>query len=46
VLVIKAVEVEPILAPSYRLYPNETTEESQVASAMRTYRVRPAQGDA
>lgn len=46
VLVIRAVAVEPILAPSYRLYATETTEESQVASAMRTYRVRPARGDA
>jgi predicted pyridoxine 5'-phosphate oxidase superfamily flavin-nucleotide-binding protein len=45
VLVIRAVAVEPILAPSYRLYAAETTEESQVASAMRTYRVRPAHRD-
>lgn len=28
-----------IVAPSYRFYPNETTEASQVASAMRTYGV-------
>jgi predicted pyridoxine 5'-phosphate oxidase superfamily flavin-nucleotide-binding protein len=46
VFVIKAAGVEPIVAPSYRLHPNETTEESQVASAMRTYRVRPKHGDA
>jgi len=46
VFVIKAVEVEPILAPSYRLYATETTEESQVASAMRTYGVRPTRSDA
>lgn len=42
VLVVKVLSVEPILAPSYRLYPEETTEESQIVSAMRTYGVRPA----
>ncbi len=42
VIVVKATAVEPILAPSYRLYAAETTEESQVASAMRTYGVQPA----
>lgn len=42
VLVIEATSVEPILAPSYRLYAAETTEQSQVASAMRTYGVRPS----
>jgi hypothetical protein len=46
VLVIEAVSVEPIIAPSYRLYASETTEPSQVESAMRTYGVRPAAGDA
>lgn len=46
VMVIQAVAVERIVAPSYRLYAAETTEESQVASAMRTYGVRPAPGDA
>jgi predicted pyridoxine 5'-phosphate oxidase superfamily flavin-nucleotide-binding protein len=46
VLVIGATRVEPILAPSYRLYPAETTEQSQVASAMRVYGVQPARGDA
>jgi hypothetical protein len=46
VLVIKAVQVEPILAPSYRLYAADTTEETQVASAMRTYGVRRTRGDA
>ena len=45
-IVIRSNLVEPILAPSYRLYPNETTEESQVASAMSTYGVKPAHGDA
>lgn len=39
VLVIKATAVEPIVAPSYRLYPVETTEETQVQSALHTYGV-------
>jgi predicted pyridoxine 5'-phosphate oxidase superfamily flavin-nucleotide-binding protein len=38
--VIDVHEVEPIIAPSYRLYP-ETLEADQVRSAMRTYGVRP-----
>ena len=42
VLVVKVLSIEPLLAPSYRLYPEETTEESQIASAMRAYGVRPA----
>jgi predicted pyridoxine 5'-phosphate oxidase superfamily flavin-nucleotide-binding protein len=46
VLVIGVTRVEPILAPSYRLYPAETTEQSQVASAMRVYGVQPARDDA
>jgi predicted pyridoxine 5'-phosphate oxidase superfamily flavin-nucleotide-binding protein len=46
VLVVRATAVEPILAPSYRLYPTESTEQSQMASAMRTYGVQPARGDA
>jgi len=41
VMVISATAVEPIMAPSYRLYPKETTEESQIESAWRTYGVRP-----
>jgi len=46
VFVVQATAVEPILAPSYRLYPDETTEESQIASAMQSYGVQPARGDA
>jgi predicted pyridoxine 5'-phosphate oxidase superfamily flavin-nucleotide-binding protein len=42
VFTIRASAVEPILAPSYRLYPLETTERGQVESAMRTYGVLPA----
>ncbi|MFK7883423.1 MAG: pyridoxamine 5'-phosphate oxidase family protein [Phycisphaerales bacterium] len=33
--------VKPIIAPRYRLFP-ETTESDQIASAMLTYNVRPA----
>lgn len=41
VLVVQITGVEPIVAPSYRLFPSDTTEASQVAGAMRTYGVRP-----
>jgi predicted pyridoxine 5'-phosphate oxidase superfamily flavin-nucleotide-binding protein len=46
VLVVRATAIEPILAPSYLLYPTETTEQSQVVSAMRTYGGQPARDDA
>lgn len=39
VFVVRATAVEPIIAPSYRLYPLQTTEELQVQSALRTYGV-------
>ena len=42
VLVIRVTSVAPIVAPSYRFYPDETTEASQVASAMRIYKVQPS----
>ena len=42
VLVICVTSVAPIVAPSYRFYPHETTEASQVASAMRAYGVKAA----
>ena len=45
VVVVRASAVEPILAPSYRLHPADTTEASQVAAAMRTYGVQPLRGD-
>jgi hypothetical protein len=45
-IVVRAKTVEPILAPSYRLYAAETTEQSQRASALRTYGVQPARGEA
>ena len=46
VLVVRATAIDAILAPSYRLYAAETTEQSQMASAMRAYGVQPARGDA
>ena len=42
VFVVEVQEVEPIVAPSYRLFPGEVTEESQTAEGMRVYGVRPA----
>ncbi|MDR5781644.1 pyridoxamine 5'-phosphate oxidase family protein [Caballeronia sp. LZ065] len=39
---IALTSVEPILAPSYRLYP-ETKECEQIESAMQAYGVRPVQ---
>jgi len=38
VIEIEVTKVEPIAAPSYFLY-SETTEESQIESALRTYNV-------
>lgn len=34
--------VSRILAPSYVLFPETTTEQSQIAGAMQTYQVKPA----
>lgn len=42
VFVVEVSGVAPIVAPSYLLFP-ETTEAAQVAAAMKTYGVRPAQ---
>ena len=39
VLLIRVTSVAPIVAPSYRFYPDETTEASQVLSALQTYGV-------
>lgn len=39
VFVVAAEHVQPIVAPSYALYPQETSEESQIEAALRTYRV-------
>ncbi len=42
VLVVTAQQVEPIIAPSYRFFPDETSEASQVAAALRRYGVQTA----
>lgn len=41
VIVVRVSAAAPILAPSYLLYPDTTTEAGQIASAMRTYGVQP-----
>ena len=43
VIEIKVTKVDPILAPNYWLFPDTTTEQSQIEGAMRTYGVRPAE---
>lgn len=40
VFVVRATAVEPIVAPSYRLYPSETSEEKQIESALLAYGVQ------
>lgn len=40
-IVVEAESFEKILAPSYRLYPAETTEDDQVQAAMISYGVQP-----
>lgn len=45
VFIVRATSIEPILAPSYRLYPLETTEASQVRAALKTYGVERTNGD-
>ena len=40
VIAVTVTNIETILAPGYWLY-KETTEETQIENAMRTYRVRP-----
>lgn len=44
VLLVRATRVERIWAPSYQLYPAQTTQDQQIASAMRTYGVVPDKG--
>lgn len=36
---VKVTQIKSIVAPSYFLYPDTTTEASQIASALRTYRI-------
>lgn len=45
VFVVQVTAVEPIVAPSYRLYPEDCSEASQVAAAMRRYGVAPDRGE-
>jgi predicted pyridoxine 5'-phosphate oxidase superfamily flavin-nucleotide-binding protein len=45
VLLIQVQSVHAIVAPSYRFYPDDTTEASQVTSAMRTYKVQYVEKD-
>ena len=39
VLVVKVVQAHTIVAPSYRFYPDSTTESGQIESAMKAYGV-------
>jgi hypothetical protein len=39
VIVVTATAVEPIVAPSYRLFPEQVTEQGLVEAACRTYGV-------
>jgi hypothetical protein len=41
VIVVQAQSVEPIIAPSCRLHPDETAEASQVAARLPTHRAQP-----
>lgn len=40
VIVVSVKAVEAILAPSYQMYPESTTEASQIESAMAAYGVQ------
>jgi predicted pyridoxine 5'-phosphate oxidase superfamily flavin-nucleotide-binding protein len=46
VIVVAAAAVEPIIAPSYRLFPEETTEQNQIQAAYNTYGVSERKGSA
>lgn len=39
IFIVNAITAEPIVAPSYRVFPTEPTEASQIQSALRTYGV-------
>jgi len=39
-LKVKVLKTAPILAPSYVMYPDKTTEESQIKGALATYKVK------
>ena len=40
VMVVEVMQAHPILAPSYRFYPDSTTESAQIEAAMKTYGAR------
>ena len=39
VMVVEVVQAHPIMAPSYRFYPDSTTESGQIQAAMKVYGV-------
>ena len=39
VMVVEVVQAHPIVAPSYRFYPDSTTESGQMQAAMKVYGV-------
>lgn len=41
IIEIQVIKVEKIQAPSYFLFPESTTEQSQIESAYKTYKVKP-----
>lgn len=41
VVVVHVEQASPIVAPSYRFYPESTSEEKQIEAAMNAYGVRP-----
>ena len=41
VFLVAVEQAHPIIAPSYRFYPDSTTELGQIEAAMKTYGVRP-----
>jgi predicted pyridoxine 5'-phosphate oxidase superfamily flavin-nucleotide-binding protein len=45
VFLVTVEQAHPIIAPSYRFYPDTTTEQAQIEAAMKTYGVRPAKLD-
>lgn len=45
VIVLHPASVEPIVAPSYLFFAAETTEQTQIASAMKAYGVQPRRLD-
>jgi len=40
VMVVEVMQAHPIVAPSYRFYPDSTTESAQMDAAMKVYGVR------